>query len=55
MWHVRTRFSSNGGVGWMVGLRDLRGLFQPVILCGRTGRAESACEGVARRDRAAIP
>ena len=32
MWHFRIWFSRNGGVGWMVGLDDLRGLFQPVIL-----------------------
>jgi len=25
-------FSRHGGVGWMVGLHDLRGLFQPMIL-----------------------
>jgi len=25
-------FSRNGGVGWVVGLDDLRGLFQPMIL-----------------------
>ena len=36
---IRTRtlvgmvvFSRHGGVGWMVGLNDLRGLFQPMIL-----------------------
>ena len=27
--HFRTWFSRHGGVGWMVGLDDLRGLFQP--------------------------
>jgi len=32
MWHFRTWFSRHGGVGWMVGLDDLRGLFQPMIL-----------------------
>jgi len=32
MWHFRTWFSRNGGVGWMVGLDDLQGLFQPTIL-----------------------
>jgi len=32
MWHLGTWFSRHGGVGWMVGLDDLRGLFQPVIL-----------------------
>jgi len=26
------RFSRNGGVGWTVGLDDLRGVFQPMIL-----------------------
>jgi len=25
-------FSRNGGVGWVVGLDDLTGLFQPMIL-----------------------
>jgi len=25
-------FNRNGGVEWMVGLDDLRGLFQPMIL-----------------------
>ena len=30
--HFRIWFSRNGGVGWMVGLDDLRGLFQPMIL-----------------------
>jgi len=25
-------FSRHGGVGWMVGLNDFRGLFQPMIL-----------------------
>jgi len=29
---VWTWFSRHGGVGWMVGLDDLRGLFQPIIL-----------------------
>jgi len=29
MWHFRTWFSRHGGVGWMVGLDGLRGLFQP--------------------------
>jgi len=29
MWHFRTWFSRHGGVGLMVGLGDLRGLFQP--------------------------
>jgi len=32
MWHFRIWFSRNGGVGCMVGLDDLRGLFQPMIL-----------------------
>jgi len=32
MWHFRTWFSRHGGVGLIVGLEDLRGLFQPVIL-----------------------
>jgi len=32
MWHCRIWFSKDGGVGWMVGLNDLRGLFQPMIL-----------------------
>ena len=32
MWHIRTYFSRHGGAGWMVGLDDLRGLFQPMIL-----------------------
>ena len=25
-------FSRHGGAGWMVGLHDLRGLFQPMVL-----------------------
>jgi len=29
IWHFRTQFSRRGGVGLMVGLDDLRGLFQP--------------------------
>jgi len=33
MWHFRTWFSRRGGVVWMVGLHDLRGLFQPMMLC----------------------
>jgi len=32
MWHFRIWFSRHGGIGWMVGLDDLRGLFQPMIL-----------------------
>jgi len=32
MWHFRIWFSKNDGVGWMVGLDDLRS-FQPMILC----------------------
>ena len=32
MWHFRIWFTKNGGIGWMVGLDDLRGLFQPMIL-----------------------
>jgi len=32
IWHFRIWFSRLGGVGWMVGLDDLRGLFQPMIL-----------------------
>ena len=32
MWHFRTWFNRNGGVGLMVGLDDLRGLLQPMIL-----------------------
>jgi len=32
MWHLRTWFSRCGGVGLVVGLNDLRGLFQPMIL-----------------------
>jgi len=35
MWHFRTWFSRHGGVGLTVGLDDLRGLFQPMILCLR--------------------
>jgi len=30
--HFRIWFNRHGGVGWMVGLDDLRGLFQPMIL-----------------------
>jgi len=29
MWHFRTWFSRHGGVGWMIGLDDLGGIFQP--------------------------
>jgi len=29
----RIWFIRHGGFGWMVGLDDLRGLFQPMILC----------------------
>ena len=32
MWHFGMWFGRHDGVGWMVGLDDLRGLFQPVIL-----------------------
>jgi len=32
MWHFRTWFSRHGGVGLMVGLDELRCLFQPMIL-----------------------
>jgi len=32
MWHFGIWFSRHGGVGVMVGLDDLRGLFQPMIL-----------------------
>jgi len=32
MWHFGIWFSRHEDVGWMVGLDDLRGLFQPVIL-----------------------
>jgi len=32
MWHLGIWFSRHGGVGLMVGLDDLRGLFQPMIL-----------------------
>ena len=32
LWHFRTWYSRHGGVGVMVGLDDLRGLFQPMIL-----------------------
>ena len=35
MWQFRIWFSRHGGVGWMVGLNDLIGLFQPMILLGR--------------------
>ena len=31
-WLFGTWFSRHGGVGWMVGLDDLRGLFQSIIL-----------------------
>ena len=30
--HFRIWFSRSGGVGWMIGLGDLRGLVQPMIL-----------------------
>jgi len=32
MWFFGIWFSSHGGVGLMVGLDDLRDLFQPMIL-----------------------
>jgi len=32
MWPFRIWFSRHGGVGWMIGLDDLRGPFQPMIL-----------------------
>ena len=32
MWHFGIWFSRHGGVGWMVGLHDLRSLFQPMII-----------------------
>jgi len=32
MWHFRIWFCRNYGVGWMVGLDDIRGLFQPKTL-----------------------
>jgi len=32
MWHFRIWFSRHGGVGLTVGLDDLGGLFQPMIL-----------------------
>ena len=32
MWYFGIWFSRPAGVGWMVGLYDLRGLFQPMIL-----------------------
>ena len=32
MWHFRIWFSRNSSVGLVVGLDDLRGLFQPMIL-----------------------
>ena len=32
MWHLGTWLSRHGGVGMMVGLDDVRGLFQPTIL-----------------------
>jgi len=32
MWHLGTWFGRHGGVGLTVGLDDLRGLFQPMIL-----------------------
>jgi len=32
MWHFRIWFSRHGGVGVTVGLDDLRGLFQSMIL-----------------------
>ena len=32
MWHFGICFSRNGSVGWMVGLDDLRSLFQPMTL-----------------------
>ena len=37
MWRFGIWFSRHGGVGLVVGLDDLRGLIQPMILCG--GRA----------------
>jgi len=32
MWHLGTWFSRHGGVGLTVGLDDLKGIFQPMIL-----------------------
>jgi len=32
MWHFGTWFSRHGGVGVMLGLDELRGLFQSMIL-----------------------
>jgi len=32
MWHFGIWFSTHGGVGWVVGLHELKGLFQPMIL-----------------------
>jgi len=40
MWHFEIWFSRHCGVGWMVGLDDLRGLFQPMILCHSGDLAE---------------
>ena len=31
-WPIKIQFGRHGGVGWKVGLDDLRGLFQPMIL-----------------------
>jgi len=40
MWHFGTWFSKHGGGGLMIGLDDLRGLFQPMILWFLWGKAE---------------
>jgi len=32
VWHFGIWVSRHGGVGWIVGLHDLRGLFQPMTL-----------------------
>jgi len=32
IWHFGIWFTRHGGVRWMVGLDELRGLFQPMIL-----------------------
>jgi len=49
MWHFGIRFSSHGGAGRIVGLDDLRDLFQPMILwsyCLYPGRRKASCQEI---------
>jgi len=42
-WHLGIWFSRHGGVGRLAGLDDLRGLFQPMILCGEDAQDKESC------------